>query len=95
MPCSTAALLLTRINKQENLENFKRAKGIEPSSRPWQGRILPLDHARVLTQNIIFPLFRQFRTISREIIGLALRSLRNFIDPMIAQLPQLFYKSRR
>ena len=25
---------------------MERAKGIEPSSQPWQGRVLPLNHAR-------------------------------------------------
>ena len=24
-----------------------RAPGIEPESRPWQGRVLPLNHARI------------------------------------------------
>jgi hypothetical protein len=25
---------------------LERAKGIEPSSQPWEGRILPLNHTR-------------------------------------------------
>ena len=29
------------------LRNLERAKGIEPSSLPWQGSVLPLNHARV------------------------------------------------
>ncbi len=27
--------------------DMERAKGIEPSSQPWEGRILPLNHARL------------------------------------------------
>src|SRR3989344_9591885 len=28
--------------------NFVRVRGIEPRSQPWEGRILPLNHARFL-----------------------------------------------
>ena len=32
---------------------LERAKGIEPSSQPWEGRILPLNHARGVLGHLI------------------------------------------
>ena len=32
----------------QRLEKLERVKGIEPSSQPWEGHILPLNHTRFL-----------------------------------------------
>ncbi len=37
-----------------------RAPGIEPESRPWQGRVLPLNHARNIEHYILNLFFSNF-----------------------------------
>ena len=32
---------------------LERVKGIEPSSQPWEGHILPLNHTRLLFDTLV------------------------------------------
>src|SRR3989344_9377995 len=44
MVYETIALPLSYIGNT----NYERVRGIEPTSQPWEGRILPLNHTRIL-----------------------------------------------
>ncbi len=44
IPYAKARFCITRTNFAE--PNSVRVPGIEPESRPWQGRVLPLNHTR-------------------------------------------------
>ena len=47
--------LITRDNTtlSKNDSDMERVKGVEPSSHPWEGRILPVNHTRILTLKVI------------------------------------------
>ena len=46
--CESESSLLYHVHKLFGLKGgeVERVKGIEPSSRPWEGHILPLNHTR-------------------------------------------------
>ena len=43
----TLSFLKPKTHKTIYLQGLERVKGIEPSSQPWEGHILPLNHTRV------------------------------------------------
>ena len=45
--------LLIKQKEQKLFFVFVRVPGIEPESRPWQGRVLPLNHTRIVYFPII------------------------------------------
>ena len=47
-PFADAKLMQKPAGVTKPLQTLERAKGIEPSSQPWEGHILPLNHTRAI-----------------------------------------------
>ena len=45
---------------------LERVKGIEPSSQPWEGHILPLNHTRLCTELCFYQTCRRLATALRD-----------------------------
>ena len=47
---------------------MERVTGIEPVSQPWEGRVLPLNHTRLLLHSNLKTYFLQYLTIDYSVI---------------------------
>jgi hypothetical protein len=53
---------------------MERVKGIEPSSQPWEGHILPLNHTRLLEAPSFYQTRRRLATALPPVIKASLRN---------------------
>ena len=60
-PVKEKTTVQCELSSEKPLENLERAMGIEPTSQPWQGRVLPLNHARALYLLILAKITRFFK----------------------------------
>jgi hypothetical protein len=53
---------------------MERVKGIEPSSQPWEGHILPLNHTRLLEAPSFYQTCRRLATGLPPVVKASLRN---------------------